>query len=111
MSSSTNAASNAEPSLLHGHVQYVKGTVESTVGQMLNAPTWTEAGTRDKMQGEAEMHAADQATKGQQAAANASRENKSLLEKEGKVEGLLGKVAACPGMESRGQDKIAASHQ
>ncbi|KAJ3156706.1 hypothetical protein HDU86_003930 [Geranomyces michiganensis] len=111
MSSDTNANSSAEPSLLHGHVQYVKGAVESTVGQMLNAPTWTEAGTRDKAHGEAEMRAADQATKSDQAAANSSRENKSLLEKEGKAEGLLGKVASCPGMESRGQDKVAASHQ
>ncbi|KAI8824207.1 uncharacterized protein EV422DRAFT_564913 [Fimicolochytrium jonesii] len=110
MASNANNTS-AQPSLVHGHVQYVKGAVEETVGSMLNAPAWTESGKNDKALGEAEMRAADQSTQATRDASNASRENKSLLEKEGQAEGLAGRAAFCPGMQKHGEEKVAASHQ
>ncbi|KAF2157752.1 hypothetical protein K461DRAFT_317799 [Myriangium duriaei CBS 260.36] len=79
------------PSLIGGHVQYVKGAAESLIGNVTGAASWTDSATTDKEQGVAAMKAA-----GQQREAN--------QQGYGKVEEVAGKVTGCEGMVREGQE-------
>ncbi|KAK3181882.1 hypothetical protein K4F52_006785 [Lecanicillium sp. MT-2017a] len=83
-----------EPSLIGGHAQYAKGTVESTIGNVTGSQPWKDSGEQDKAAGQATM-----ARAGDQRDSNQGY---------GKVEEVAGNLTGCDGMKKEGaqsQDK------
>ncbi|GAM86482.1 hypothetical protein ANO11243_044960 [Dothideomycetidae sp. 11243] len=89
-------SSNDNPSLIGGHVQYVKGAAEDLVGRATGATAWTDSAKTDKEQGVAAMKAAGEQ---RQAAGGQGY---------GKVEEVAGKVTGCEGMVKEGQESKEA---
>ncbi|KNC97815.1 uncharacterized protein SPPG_06810 [Spizellomyces punctatus DAOM BR117] len=107
MSSNQNVA---EPSLTHGHLQYAKGVVEETIGNVTGSESWKTSGHTDKAQAQAELQAADKLSEESRQANNANRDRK-WLEREGKAEEVVGKIGGCGGLQHHGQEKQEASHR
>ncbi len=43
-------ADNNNPSLIGGHVQYAKGAIEETIGNVTGSQTWKDSGVHDKQE-------------------------------------------------------------
>jgi uncharacterized protein YjbJ (UPF0337 family) len=88
----SNTTSN-EPSMLAGHVQYVKGAAEEVIGNVTGSEDWKRSGHDDKEAALAEMRAANQGGP------------KDAGVVPGKVESTLGKAIGCDGMVENGEAK------
>ncbi|KAK5134454.1 hypothetical protein LTR08_006501 [Meristemomyces frigidus] len=81
--------SSEQPSLIGGHVQYVKGAAESVIGSVTGAQAWNSSAKADKTAGIDAM---------KQASANRDPQQSGF----GKVEEMAGKMTGCEGMEKEG---------
>ncbi|KAI2626573.1 hypothetical protein GGR54DRAFT_476997 [Hypoxylon sp. NC1633] len=84
-----SSGNNQQPSLIGGHVEYVKGAAESTIGSVTGSQAWTTSGEQAK------AHAVDSMK-----AAGEQRNPSS--QGFGKVEQKLGQVTGCEGMVKEG---------
>ncbi|KZZ98885.1 CsbD-like protein [Moelleriella libera RCEF 2490] len=83
------ADSNSEqPSLVQGHVQYVKGIAETTVGNVTGSEPWKASGEQDQAAGLSTMKEAG--------------EKRDAAQGYGKAEELAGKLTGCEGMKEEG---------
>ncbi|KAI9101898.1 hypothetical protein DFS34DRAFT_435585 [Phlyctochytrium arcticum] len=98
----TSTTTTGAPSLIHGHLQYVKGAAESTLGSLTSSAALNSAGASDKAQAIAELRAAD-STSDQRHATN--QQKGSTLGVEGKVEEYVGRISGCGGMIRDGEEK------
>ncbi|KAI9008001.1 hypothetical protein BC832DRAFT_552808 [Gaertneriomyces semiglobifer] len=112
MSQANNQSTPASttPSLLHGHAQYIKGTIEVAVGSLTSSPSLQQSGQADKASAVVELRAADAATQGQRLD-NMEHRNKDWLGREGKAEEILGSTVSCAGLQKRGLEKETAAHK
>ncbi|GAO18715.1 hypothetical protein UVI_02053210 [Ustilaginoidea virens] len=78
-----------QPGLVQGHVQYVKGVAEGTVGDLTGSQPWKESGEQDKAAGLSAMREAGEKTD-------------PSAQGYGKAEELAGKLTGCDGMKSEG---------
>ncbi|KAF7538066.1 hypothetical protein G7054_g3277 [Neopestalotiopsis clavispora] len=78
-----------QPSLIGGHVEYVKGAAESTIGSVTGSHAWQSSGEQAKAQATGVMKAAGEAR-------DASQQGY------GKAEEIAGKVTGCEGMQKEG---------
>ncbi|ELR24013.1 uncharacterized protein ACA1_144040 [Acanthamoeba castellanii str. Neff] len=81
-----------EPSMLSGHVQYVKGAAEEVIGNMTGSEDWKRSGLADKEAARAEMRAANEGPK-----------DPGLVP--GQIESTLGRAVGCEGMIENGEEK------
>jgi len=90
-SSSSNSQPNnqQQPSLLSGHVEYMKGAAESTIGKVMGSHAWTLSGEQDKAHAVSVMGAA---AEGRDSAKSGY----------GKAEETLGRLTGCEGMKQEG---------
>jgi hypothetical protein len=72
---------------------------------MANSPSWTEAGTENKVAGVAEMRAAKEQTD-KTLREEYPHRNPEILKSEGKTQNVFGKAVGCEGMEERGEEKV-----
>ncbi|KAG5943226.1 hypothetical protein E4U59_000529 [Claviceps monticola] len=82
-----------EPSLLQGHVQYVKGVAEATIGDVTGSNPWKSSGEQDKAAGISAMK-------------EAGEKRDASTQGYGKAEELAGKFAGCEGMKQEGAESI-----
>ncbi|KAL7750415.1 hypothetical protein RI367_004189 [Sorochytrium milnesiophthora] len=106
----TQQSASAEPSLIHGHVQYVKGVVESAVGSVTGSQAWKESGDADCRQAVAEMNTADgrdaNDRQSRYATAESTHSSGTALKVEGQLEKVAGTATFCGGMKRVGDEKI-----
>ncbi|KND90238.1 hypothetical protein TOPH_05250 [Tolypocladium ophioglossoides CBS 100239] len=77
-----------QPSLMGGHVQYVRGAAESAIGSVTGSHAWKSSGEQDKAAGMATMQKAG--------------EQRDPAQGYGRVEEMAGKVTGCEGMQKEG---------
>ncbi|EFY88272.1 hypothetical protein MAC_05745 [Metarhizium acridum CQMa 102] len=77
-----------QPSLVQGHVKYVKGVAEAAVGDMTGSHPWKSSGEQDKAAGMSAMKEAG--------------EKRDASQGYGKPEELVGKLTGCEGMKKEG---------
>ncbi|KJZ71359.1 hypothetical protein HIM_09242 [Hirsutella minnesotensis 3608] len=78
-----------QPGLVATHAQYVKGAVESAIGDLTESQPWKASGEQDKVK----------ATEGMR---RASEHRDPQSQGLGKAEELAGKMVGCEGMEKEG---------
>ena len=77
-----------QPGLVSGHVQYVKGAAESTIGNLSGSQAWKASGEQDMAAAKDIMQKAG--------------EQRDPAQGYGKVEELAGKATGCGGMQKEG---------
>ncbi|KAG5973967.1 hypothetical protein E4U55_000162 [Claviceps digitariae] len=82
-----------QPGLVQGHVQYVKGVAEATIGNVTGSNPWKSSGEQDKAAG---MSAMKEAGEKRDASAQGF----------GKAEELAGKLTGCDGMKQEGAQSV-----
>ncbi|KAG6030401.1 hypothetical protein E4U41_000106 [Claviceps citrina] len=82
-----------QPGLVQGHVQYVKGVTEATIGDVTGSSSWKSSGEQDKAAGLSAMKAAGE-------------ERDASTQGYGKAEELAGKLTGCDGMKKEGAESI-----
>ncbi|KAG6007689.1 hypothetical protein E4U21_005650 [Claviceps maximensis] len=82
-----------QPGLIQGHVQYVKGVAEATIGNVTGSGPWKASGEEDKEAGVSAMK-------------EAAEKRDASTQGYGKVEELAGKLAGCDGMKQEGAESI-----
>lgn len=87
-----SGSSNSGPSMLGGHVHYVKGVAEEAIGKLTGSEEWKRSGIQDKEAAMAEMRAADHGP-----------DKDSMVP--GKLESTLGRAVGCDGMIEHGEEK------
>ncbi|KAK7989724.1 uncharacterized protein PG998_002484 [Apiospora kogelbergensis] len=85
---SSNENNNAQPGLVAGHAEYVKGAAESTIGSATGSTAWQASGEQAKAHAVGVMKAAS--------------EGRDATQGYGKVEEVAGKVTGCEGMQEEG---------
>lgn len=78
------------------------------IGNATNSPSWQESGRQDKQAAIDEMRAAKQ--QGDQEVDYDSR-NPTVLNAEGKAQGIAGGLTGCGGMQERGTEKQQVANQ
>ncbi|KAF2131294.1 hypothetical protein P153DRAFT_394648 [Dothidotthia symphoricarpi CBS 119687] len=79
-----------QPGLIAGHVQYVKGAVEATIGNVTGNEAWKSSAVQDKSQAVDSMKAAS--------------ENRDTSKGFGGVEEKAGSLVGCEGMQKEGAE-------
>lgn len=82
----------SNPSLLGGHIQYAKGAVEETIGNITGSQPWKDSGIHDKQEAVEKMRAANQETS-----------DSSLVS--GTTEKKIGSMVGCEGMVHNGEER------
>ncbi|KAH7310561.1 hypothetical protein B0I35DRAFT_481864 [Stachybotrys elegans] len=77
-----------QPSLVGGHVQYVKGATEATIGNLTGSQPWKASGEQDKAAGLDTLKKAG--------------EQRDPSQGYGKIEEMAGKATGCEGMRVEG---------
>ncbi|KAJ3055729.1 hypothetical protein HK097_009539 [Rhizophlyctis rosea] len=109
--STTSTTQN--PSLIKGHLNYVAGAVEETLGSLTSSPSLQQQGHDMKEQAVNELRAYDSQSAEQRHTDVAARavQNPTILKTEGQAENLAGKATFCPGMQKFGAEKQAAGEE
>ncbi|KAJ9626518.1 hypothetical protein H2203_004151 [Taxawa tesnikishii (nom. ined.)] len=89
------SSNDQNPSLVGGHVQYVKGAAEGVIGSVTGNQEWANSGSSDKQAGIDAMKAA-----------SANRD--PARDGYGKAEEVAGRMTGCEGMEQEG---AASAHK
>ncbi|KAI9148133.1 hypothetical protein HJFPF1_11957 [Paramyrothecium foliicola] len=92
----SDSQQNRQPSLIDGHVQYVKGAAESTIGNLSGSQAWKASGEQDMAAAKDIMQKAG--------------EQRDASQGYGKVEELAGKATGCGGMQKEGAES-ATKHE
>lgn len=85
-------AENNNSSLIGGHVQYAKGAIEETIGNVTGSQAWKDSGIHDKQEAMEKMKAA-----------NHGPDDSSFIS--GSTEKKLGNIVGCEGMVHNGEEK------
>ena len=85
-------ADNNNASLIGGHAQYVKGTVEEAIGNVTGSQDWKDSGVHDKQEAVEKMRAANQGPT-----------DNALIS--GTTEKKIGNMVGCQGMVHNGEEK------
>ncbi|KAG6066614.1 hypothetical protein E4U32_005678 [Claviceps aff. humidiphila group G2b] len=88
-----SGSNTQEPGLIQGHVQYVKGVAEATIGDVTGSTPWKSSGEQDKAAGISAMK-------------EAGEKRDASTQGYGKAEELAGKLAGCEGMKQEGAESI-----
>lgn len=80
------------PSLIRGHAQYAKGTIEESIGNITGSQSWKESGVHDKQEAVEKMRAANQGPS-----------DSTVIS--GSTERRIGSMVGCEGMVHNGEEK------
>ncbi|KAJ3035166.1 hypothetical protein HDV00_004288 [Rhizophlyctis rosea] len=106
-----NTTTTQNPSLIHGHVNYVAGVAEETLGSLTGATSFQQQGHAMKEEALAELRSYDSQGAQQRREDVAARavNHPGLVKAEGEAESLAGKAAFCGGLQKFGEEKVVAS--
>ncbi|KAJ3280531.1 hypothetical protein HK104_000601 [Borealophlyctis nickersoniae] len=102
---------NTQPSMIHGHVAYVTGAVEETLGSLTGYENLQRTGHDTKTSALAELRAADAATADSRAHSVAERASAhpGVVGAEGQAERVVGGAVFCEGLQRHGEEKQSAA--
>lgn len=85
-------ADNNNPSLIGGHVQYAKGAIEESIGNVTGSQAWKDSGAHDKQEAVEKMRVA-----------NHGPSDSSWVS--GSTEKKMGNAVGCEGMVHNGEER------
>ncbi|RPA91615.1 hypothetical protein L873DRAFT_1640065, partial [Choiromyces venosus 120613-1] len=96
---------SSSPSQVRGHARWIKGAMNEMVGKISGSESWKTSGQRDQVAAIEEMRAAkaEGDTK-----LRCEERSPTMLQMEGKMEGIAGMIVGCQGMRERGVQKCEA---